>query len=42
VLAHYLTVALRNLARHRLHTAVSILVLVLGLTWFLAAYLVEE
>ena len=33
---HYLTVALRNLARYRLHTAVSVLVLTLGLTCFLA------
>jgi putative ABC transport system permease protein len=37
---HYLTVALRNFARYRLHTAVSVVVLTLGLTCFLAAYLV--
>ncbi len=37
---HYLTVALRNLARYRLHSAVSVIVLTLGLTCFLAAYLV--
>lgn len=40
MLAHYLKIALRNLARHRLHTAVSVVVLTLGLTCFLAAYLV--
>src|SRR5262245_46741288 len=39
MLGHYFTVALRNLARYRLHTAVSIVVLTLGLTCFLAAYL---
>ena len=39
MLGHYLTVTLRNLGRHRLHTAVSVLVLMLGLTCFLAAYL---
>src|SRR5262245_18398061 len=37
---HYLTVAFRNFARYRLHTAVSVVVLTLGLTCFLAAYLV--
>ena len=37
---HYLTVALRNIARYRLHTAVSVVVLTLGLTCFVAAYLV--
>ena len=37
---HYLTVALRNLACYRLHSAVSVIVLTLGLTCFLAAYLV--
>ncbi|HET8697483.1 MAG TPA: FtsX-like permease family protein, partial [Gammaproteobacteria bacterium] len=40
MLAHYLKVALRNLARYRLHTAVSVLILALGLTCFLTAYLV--
>ncbi|HEX5047201.1 MAG TPA: FtsX-like permease family protein [Gammaproteobacteria bacterium] len=39
MLGHYFTVALRNLARYRLHTAVSVVVLALGLTCFLAAYL---
>jgi len=40
MLGHYLTVALRNIVRYRLHTAVSVVVLTLGLTCFLAAYLV--
>ena len=40
MLGHYLAVALRNIVRYRLHTAVSVVVLTLGLTCFLAAYLV--
>jgi putative ABC transport system permease protein len=40
MLGHYLTVALRNFARYRLHTAVSVVVLTLGLTCFIAGYLV--
>jgi hypothetical protein len=39
LLRHYLVVAIRNLARQRLHSALSILVLALGLTCFLAASL---
>ena len=39
MLGHYLVVAIRNLARQRLHSALSILVLALGLTCFLAASL---
>jgi len=39
MLGHYLTVALRNIVRYRLHTAVSVVVLTLGLTCFVAGYL---
>lgn len=40
MMAHYLAVALRAFAKHRAHTAVSVGVLALGLSCFLAAYLV--
>ncbi|HET8698550.1 MAG TPA: FtsX-like permease family protein [Gammaproteobacteria bacterium] len=39
MLSHYFKIAVRNLARHRLHTGVSVVVLALGLACFLAAYL---
>src|SRR5690606_8992659 len=40
MMAHYLAVALRAFGKHRAHTAVSVGVLALGLSCFLAAYLV--
>ncbi|HUO66550.1 MAG TPA: ABC transporter permease, partial [Gammaproteobacteria bacterium] len=40
MVGHYVTVALRNFARYRLHTAISVVVLTLGLTCFIAGYLV--
>jgi putative ABC transport system permease protein len=39
MLGHYLLVTLRNLGRQRLHSALALLVLALGLTCFLAASL---
>ncbi len=39
MLGHYLLVTLRNLGRQRLHSALAVLVLALGLTCFLAASL---
>ncbi len=41
MLKHHLIVAFRNLARQRLHSVLSILVLALGLTCFLAAALAK-
>ena len=39
MLRHYVTVALRGFVKYRLHSAVSVAVLALGLTCFIAAYL---
>jgi putative ABC transport system permease protein len=42
MIGHYLTVALRNIRRHKLNTAIKIVALAMGLTCFISAHLVRE
>ena len=39
---HYLTIAWRNFRRHKLHTAISVIGLAIGLTCFVGAYVVAD
>ena len=42
MIGHYLTVAFRNIRRHKLNAAIKIVALAMGLTCFISAHLVRE
>jgi putative ABC transport system permease protein len=42
MIGHYLTIALRNFRRHKIHTAIGVVGLAIGLVCFVGAYVVSD